>query len=230
MALIFRQFFESESSTYTYLLADSETAEALLIDSVVETMERDLRFINEMGLKLKFLVETHVHADHITASGAIRQRTGALIVVGKAAGVETADIQLQDGDSIEIGDYRLKALSTPGHTAGCTSYFLSPYVFTGDALLIRGCGRTDFQGGSSETLFRSVRERIFTLPGDVLVCPAHDYNGCTLSSIKEEKEHNPRLKISKSLQEFRDLMENLNLADPKKMDVAVPANLVSGKI
>ena len=230
MSLIFRQFFEHESSTYTYLLADSITRQALLIDSVKETMDRDLQFINELNLSLKYLVETHIHADHITSSGPLREKTNAKIVAGRATQLETADILLGDGESIQIGSESLKAIATPGHTDGCTSYYLAPYIFTGDALMIRGCGRTDFQQGSSEILFQSVREKLFSLPEETLVCPGHDYKGRTQSSIKEEKEYNPRLKMENSLGEFQKIMSELKLAPPKKIDEAVPANLKSGLV
>jgi sulfur dioxygenase len=228
MALIFRQFFELESSTYTYLLADSSSREAIIIDPVKETLQRDLQFISEMQLKLKYILETHVHADHITSAGPMRKATGAQIAMGKTTGVETADLLLDEKETIQFGQQSLQVLLTPGHTNGCTSFVMSDRVFSGDTLLIRGCGRTDFQGGSSETLFQSVREKILTLPDETLVYPGHDYKGRTCSSIAEEKQHNPRLKMSNSLNDFVEIMENLNLAQPKKIDIAVPANLKSG--
>ncbi|NEZ04292.1 MBL fold metallo-hydrolase [Wenzhouxiangella sp. XN201] len=226
--MIFRQFFEKESSTYTYLLGDVSSREAILIDGVRETMERDLQFIRELGLELKYLVETHIHADHITSSGLIREKTGAKIVIGSGSALETADRLLEDGEEIAFGEQTLKAIATPGHTDGCTSYYCPPYVFTGDALLIRGCGRVDFQQGSSQKLFHSVREKLFKLPDETLICPCHDYKGRTRSSIGEEKQHNPRLGLDKSFEEFDEIMKNLNLPRPKKIDEAVPANMQSG--
>lgn len=228
MKMIFRQFFERESATYTYLLGDVSSREAILIDGVKETMERDLQFIRELGLELKYLVETHIHADHITSSGLIREKTGAKILIGSGSALETADRLLEDGEEIAFGEQTLKAIATPGHTDSCTSYYCPPYVFTGDALLIRGCGRVDFQQGSSQKLFHSVREKLFKLPDETLVCPCHDYKGRTRSSIGEEKQHNPRLGLDKTFEEFEEIMGNLNLPRPKQIDEAVPANMKSG--
>ena len=228
MSLIFRQWFESESSTYTYLLADSKTKEAIIIDPVQETLDRDLTLIKEMGLKIKYTVETHIHADHVTSANKIKEKTGAQMVLGSGTQLKTADILLKDQESISFGEFSLKAILTPGHTDGCTSYYIPGYVFTGDALLIRGCGRTDFQQGSSKTLFHSVREKLFSLPDETLVYPGHDYKGRTCSSIAEEKAHNPRLHLKISEAQFIEIMNNLNLDKPKKIDIAVPANLKHG--
>jgi glyoxylase-like metal-dependent hydrolase (beta-lactamase superfamily II) len=228
MAVIFRQFFEPISSTYTYLLADGVTREALLLDSVQETMDRDLQIIQEMKLDLKILLETHIHADHITASGPIRKKTGALIYAGAGTQLATADRLLADGEIFQVGALSLQALATPGHTDGCTCFYMAPYLFSGDTLMIRGCGRTDFQQGSSEQLFHSVHDKLFVLPHDTLVYPGHDYKGRTCSSIGEEKECNPRLKSSNDLSTFVNIMNNLNLDRPQKIDVAVPANRQSG--
>lgn len=228
MSLVFRQFFELESSTYTYLLADSETSEGVLIDPVLETMERDIRFVEEMGITVKYILETHVHADHITSAGKLREKWGSKIVLGEHTKLETADLLLKDGETLSFGAQTLKAITTPGHTDGCTSFLVNNLLFTGDTLLIRGCGRTDFQQGSPETLFHSVREKLFSLPDETLVYPGHDYKGCLFSSIGEEKAFNPRLKLSNSLEDFAEIMNNLNLANPKKIDIAVPANLKSG--
>lgn len=227
--MIFRQFFEKESGTYTYLLADAKTREGLIVDPVREMLERDLQFIQELGIRLLYTVETHVHADHITAADALRKRTGAKVVLGAGTQVSTADILLRDGEALTFGRHTLKALHTPGHTDGCTCYLAGDRLFTGDTLLIRGCGRTDFQSGSSERLFRSVREKLFTLPDETLVFPGHDYAGRTCSSIGEEKKFNPRLKLEIDLERFTEIMKNLNLAKPKMIDVAVPANLKSGQ-
>ena len=230
MGVLFRQLFESESSTYTYILADSESREAIIIDPVIETMERDLELLSQLKLQLKYILETHVHADHITSGGRLRQKTKAQIVLGEKSKLETADVLLKDGELLKCGSLIIKAIATPGHTDSCTSFYTGSMVFSGDALMIRGCGRTDFQQGSSATLFNSVREKLFSLPDDTLVYPGHDYKGRTCSSIREEKEFNPRLNLTKSETEFSEIMENLNLAPPKKIGVAVPANLKSGLV
>lgn len=228
--MIFRQLFEPISSTYTYLIADSKTREALLIDPVRETIERDLQFVQELGLKLKSILETHIHADHVTSSGPIRKKTGAKIYLGQGSKLESADHLLEDGEEFMLGELTIKTILTPGHTDGCTSYLIGDRVFTGDTLLIRGCGRTDFQQGNSEALFHSVREKLFSLDDSILVYPGHDYKGRTCSSIGEEKEFNPRLKMSNSLQDFIEIMAKLKLSPPKQIDVAVPANMQSGMI
>lgn len=228
MSLIFRQLFELESSTYTYILGDSATREAIIIDPVLETLERDLSLLEEMGLKLKYILETHVHADHITSAGQLKQKTKAEIVLGVGTGLVTADQLMNDDESLTFGAYNIKAIATPGHTEGCTSYYTGSIVFTGDALLIRGCGRTDFQGGSAKTLFNSVREKLFKLPDETLVYPGHDYKGRMCSSIGEEKIHNLRLKLENTQDQFIKIMDDLNLAKPKKIDIAVPANLKHG--
>lgn len=226
--IIFHQLFEKESSTYTYLLADPETREAVLIDSVVEMVDRDLKLIEDLNLKLKYVLDTHVHADHITASGEIRKRSGAKVGVSSAYDLNCPDLHIDDGQEIKFGSYQLTAIHTPGHTSGCMSYRLGNMIFTGDALLVRGCGRTDFQEGSSEKLFHSVRDRLFKLPDETVVYPAHDYKGFTKTSIGEEKRLNPRLKLDNSKEEFVNIMANLNLAYPKKIQEAVPANLHCG--
>ena len=228
--MLFRQLFDPETSTYTYLLADTDSREAVLIDPVLEQQERDVRLMEELELELKFVVETHVHADHVTASGRLRDRLGCQIGVGLETGVASADLHLKDGEVIRFGSSSLEVIWTPGHTNGCVTYLCreAGMVFTGDALLIRGCGRTDFQQGDSAMLFSSVREKIFSLPDEVTVYPGHDYHGRTVSSVGEEKRFNPRMGLDKSEEEFIGLMSGLNLAYPKKMDVAVPANLLCG--
>ncbi|KAM6967820.1 persulfide dioxygenase ETHE1, mitochondrial [Aplochiton taeniatus] len=226
--LFFRQLFESESSTYTYLLADTKSKEAILIDPVLETVDRDLKLIDELGLSLKLAVNTHCHADHITGTGLLKQRVfGLKSAISRHSGA-AADVQLSDGDKLTFGKHYLVVRETPGHTDGCVTYVTGDQsmAFTGDTLLIRGCGRTDFQQGSSETLYQSVHEKIFTLPEQCLIYPAHDYKGQTVSTVGEEKKFNPRL--TKSLEEFVDIMKNLNLKKPAKIDIAVPANLVCG--
>lgn len=234
--LLFRQLFEKESSTYTYLLADVSHPDkpALLIDPVDKTVDRDVNLIRELGLKLVYAMNTHVHADHVTGTGLIKSKVpGAKSVISKASGSK-ADVLIEPGDRIPFGDLFLEVRATPGHTSGCITYVTGdgpdqPHprmAFTGDALLIRGCGRTDFQGGSSKQLYESVHSQIFTLPKDTLIYPAHDYKGFSVSTVGEEIVFNPRL--SKDLEEFKKIMENLNLSYPKMMDIAVPANLVCG--
>lgn len=226
--LIFHQLFEKETSTYTYLLADGNTKEAVLIDPVVEMADRDLKLIEDLGLKLKYVLDTHVHADHITASGEIRKRTGAKVGISSAYDMACPDLHLDDGQELSFGNFTIKVLHTPGHTSGCLSYQMDNMVFTGDALLVRGCGRTDFQEGSSEKLFHSVRDKIFGLPDDTIVFPAHDYKGFTKTSIELEKRLNPRLNLNVTKEQFVDIMANLKLAYPKKIQEAVPANLQCG--
>lgn len=227
--LIFYQLFDAESSTYTYLLADAATRQAVLIDPVLEKIERDLQLINELGVSLKFVLDTHVHADHITASGQIRSRTGCLSAVGAGTEVRCADRLLNEADVLEFGVHKLRVLSTPGHTAGCCSYVVGDLVFTGDALLIRGTGRTDFQEGSASQLYHSVTHKLFALPDETLVYPGHDYKGQTHSTIGLEKKFNPRLGGGRTREQFVQTMSELKLADPKRMHEAVPANKECGQ-
>lgn len=222
------QFQEPESSTYTYVLADVESREAVIIDPVIETVERDVHFIHSRGLRLKYILDTHLHADHITGSGELRNRTGAKIALSSVYHLSCPDIALNDGDELPFGSFKIKAISTPGHTAGCMSFLVEGMLFTGDCLLIRGCGRTDFQDGNSRELFHSVRDKLFSLPNDTIIYPAHDYKGKTSSTVGEEKRENPRLNLSVSEEDFVTLMENLNLAYPKKILEAVPANKLCG--
>jgi glyoxylase-like metal-dependent hydrolase (beta-lactamase superfamily II)/rhodanese-related sulfurtransferase len=230
--MIFKQLFEKETSTYTYLLADPITKEAVIIDPVVEMVERDLKLIDELGLNLIYTLDTHVHADHITGSGLLRDKTGAQSVVSEVANVECADIAANDGERLYFGSYNIEVRSTPGHTDGCVSYIVEDsgktYAFTGDALFIRGTGRTDFQQGDAMTLYRSVYQKIFTLPDNTLVYPGHDYKGHTSSTVAEEKAHNPRLNTRMSEKQFVEIMDNLQLDLPRKIDVALPANQACG--
>jgi glyoxylase-like metal-dependent hydrolase (beta-lactamase superfamily II)/rhodanese-related sulfurtransferase len=229
--LIFRQLVDPPSSTYTYLLADSRTSEAVLIDPVFEQARRDVALVEELGLKLAWTLETHVHADHVTGAWLLRERLGSRIAIAKASGAEGMDRYLEPGGRVEFGGRSLEVRATPGHTNGCLSYVLDDraMVFTGDSVLIRGCGRTDFQQGSARTLYRSVREQVFSLPDGCLIYPAHDYRGLTASSVGEEKRYNPRLAESVGEGDFVGYMENLGLAHPQQMDAAVPANLKCGK-
>lgn len=228
--MIFRQMLDPESSTWTYLLADEISREAVLIDPVREQFERDRQLIEELGLRLVFTLETHVHADHVTAAGLLRQHLGSRSVISEQAGVGCADLPVKDGDAIRFGRYTLEVRATPGHTSGCVTYVNAEQTlaFTGDALLIRGCGRTDFQGGDPRRLYRSVQDKIFSLPDDCVVCPAHDYKGRTQSTIREEKLYNPRLGARRDEEQFVEIMARLQLAMPQKMAVAVPANLDCG--
>ena len=224
--MIFRQLFDRDTSTYTYLLGCERTREAVIIDPVRDQVERDLEVVAELGLRLVYAVDTHVHADHVTASGVLRSRTGLRTVVGAGAGTPCADLLVQDGDHIAFGDHALEVRATPGHTDGCVTYVYAPapMAFTGDALLIRGCGRTDFQQGDARRLYRSIHTRIFSLPDATLIYPGHDYKGRTVSSVAEEKAHNPRLGGGRTEDEFVDIMSALKLAYPGKIDIAVPAN------
>jgi glyoxylase-like metal-dependent hydrolase (beta-lactamase superfamily II)/rhodanese-related sulfurtransferase len=228
--MIFRQLYDADSSTFTYLLADPLTKEAVIIDSVKENLARDLQLINQLGIKLVYTLETHIHADHITASKELSQRTGAKTVVPWTAQVPCADILLKDGDTLRFGQETITAIYTPGHTNTCMSYLVGDRLFTGDALLIRGTGRTDFQSGSATELYNSIKNKLYTLPDQVLVFPGHDYKGMTQTSIGEEKFFNPRINNQTTQAEFVATMQNLKLADPKKIHEAVPANLQCGTI
>jgi len=224
--MIFRQLFDRESCTYTYLLGDEGTRKAVLIDPVRELVDRDIQVLSELGLTLAYTLETHVHADHITGAGLLRSKLGSESVISGRGGADCADHKVDHGDVLEVGEIALQVLATPGHTNTCLSYYVPEQgmVFTGDTLFIRGCGRTDFQEGSSEDLFCSVHERLFSLPETTKVFPGHDYKGRTMSTIAEEKQHNPRLGGGRSLEQFVAIMEGLNLSLPQKLAVAVPAN------
>jgi glyoxylase-like metal-dependent hydrolase (beta-lactamase superfamily II)/rhodanese-related sulfurtransferase len=229
--VIFRQLFDPQSSTYTYLLGDPVAGEAVLIDTVFEQVRRDAALLAELGLRLVATLETHVHADHVTAAWLLRRRVGSAIAVSAGSGAEGADRYLAPGDRIAFGARYLEVRATPGHTKGCLTFVLDDrsMAFTGDCVLIRGCGRTDFQDGSSSALYRSVHEQIFSLPDDCLLYPAHDYRGLTVTSVVEERLFNPRLGGELSEGDFAVFMQNLRLAHPKKIDVAVPANLQCGR-
>ena len=226
--MIFHQLFEKETSTYTYLLADEDTKDAVLIDPVLEMVERDVGLIHDLGLRLKFVLDTHVHADHVTASGEIRKRTGAKVGISSAYDLACPDLHLEDGQELKFGSHTLKAIHTPGHTNGCLSFQVGEMIFTGDALLVRGCGRTDFQEGSSEKLFHSVRRKIFSLPDTTIVYPGHDYRGFSKTTVDLEKRTNPRLMLSIQKDQFIEIMANLKLPYPKRINEAVPANQLCG--
>ncbi|MEQ9087203.1 MAG: MBL fold metallo-hydrolase [Alphaproteobacteria bacterium] len=225
--MIFRQIFESVSSTYTYLLASRPGGEALLIDPVIEKTDHYLRLIRELDLKLVMAVDTHVHADHVTALGALRDQTRCLTVMGKKAQVDMVSMRVTEGDQIRVDDLALGVLYTPGHTNDSYSFVMPDRVFTGDTLLIRGTGRTDFQNGDPYDAYDSLFNKLLKLPDETLVYPAHDYKGDTVSSIGEERAFNPRLQVG-SAEEYAEIMNGLNLPNPKMMDVAVPANLSIG--
>jgi len=228
--LIFRQLFDPTSSTYTYLLGDGRTTEAVLIDSVFEQAPRDAALVVELGLKLVATLETHVHADHVTGAWMIKRRFGSTIALSGDAGADGADRYLVHGDRVAFGGRHLVVRSTPGHTRGCVTYVLDDesMAFTGDCMLIRGSGRTDFQQGDPHALYRSVHSQILTLPHGCLLYPGHDYRGLTVTSVAEERNFNPRLGGEVSEDDFTGYMSNLGLPHPKKMDVAVPANLRCG--
>ena len=228
--MIFRQLFDRETWTYTYLLADEVTREAVLIDTVRDQVERDAKLLRDLDLRLVYTLETHVHADHVTGSGVLRSRYGSRSVVSRHGGAPCADVLVDDGDVIRFGERHLEVRATPGHTDGCVTYVTDDHTmaFTGDTLFIRGCGRTDFQQGSAHKLYRSVHDKIFTLPDSTRIFPGHDYKGHMESTVGEEKALNPRLGDGKTETEFVTIMDNLNLARPKHMDEAVPANLRCG--
>ena len=232
--MIFRQLFEPVSSTYTYLIACEQSGEAALIDPVLETVERDLGVIRDLGLRLACTLETHIHADHVTGAGRLRSLAGSKAGFPEASGAELVDFTITEGTPVGIGELQLRPLYTPGHTDDHHVYLLegdeAARIFTGDALLIEGCGRTDFQNGDAATLYRSVHEKIFALGDETLVYPAHDYNQRQVSSVGQEKARNPRLGSGKSVDEFVAIMAALNLPRPKKIDIAVPANRECGEI
>lgn len=230
--MLFRQLYEPESSTYTYLIGCPDSGKAVLIDPVTETVERDLETLHKFGLELAYTLDTHIHADHVTSACRLRSLTGCKIAYPAADALACADVGVSEDRPLSFGSITLRALFTPGHTDGHNSYvFEAPgtlRVFTGDALLIDGCGRTDFQNGDSATLYQSVTEKLFTLPDDCLVYPAHDYNQRRVTTVAQERERNPRL-AGKTVEEFIAIMEGLNLPYPKKIDVAVPANRLCGE-
>ena len=225
--MIFRQLFDSVSGTYTYLLASRRGGEALIIDPVLEKVERYLQLIKELDLRLVKAVDTHLHADHITGLGALRDRTHCITVMGEMSKADVVSMRLADGDKLTIEGVALEAIYTPGHTDDSYSFWMNDRVFTGDTLLIRGTGRTDFQNGDARAQYDSIFNRLLKLPDETLVYPAHDYKGETVSTIGEEKVFNPRLQV-KSVDDYVALMNNLNLPNPKMMDVAVPANMKVG--
>lgn len=231
--MLFKQLFEPISSTYTYLLACLDTGECALIDPVIDTTERDLAVLQGLGLKLTYTIDTHVHADHLTGALKLKQMAGSRICYPALEELPCVDIGLREGETFRIGHIELHPLFTPGHTDTHHCYLVDSsshkLVFSGDALLIDACGRTDFQSGDAPTLYRSIHEKLFTLPDETLVYPAHDYEGRFVSSIAQEKTRNPRLKDNASLEDFVAIMNGLDLPYPKKIDFAVPGNKVCGR-
>ncbi len=230
--MIFRQLFEPDSSTYTYLIACPETGVTALIDPVLDSVERDLSVLQEMGLTLDFTIDTHVHADHLTGARRLRELTGCRVAYPALDELPCADIGVREGEPFLVGNIELHPLFTPGHTDHHHAYLIDngtqQMLFSGDALLIEACGRTDFQSGDAATLYRSIHEKFFTLPDETLVYPGHDYEGRCITTIRQEKQRNPRLGNGKSLDEFVAIMQGMDLPYPRKIDFAVPGNLECG--
>jgi len=228
--MIFKQFFEPETSTFTYLLGCEKTKQAVLIDSVESEVPKYLKELEEQDLKMVYTLETHVHADHVTGADTLRQKLGSKSVVHRDAGAMCGDLLVTDGVHVIVGTIDLEVRYTPGHTNGCISFFAGDRIFTGDCLLIGGCGRTDFQSGDSGHLYDSIHKQIFSLPDDVIVFPGHDYNGNTQSTVGKERKNNKRLGGGKTRDEFIKIMSELKLAYPKYIDVALPANQACGRV
>lgn len=226
--MIFRQLFEPISSTYTYLLGCEETGQAILVDPVVNAMDRDLEELTKLGMTLAYTVDTHIHADHITSALEMKKKVGSKIAAPAIDALRCVDTGIEDGKPFQVGSIKLQPLHTPGHTDGHFAYVVQDRVLTGDALLIEGCGRTDFQNGDTDALYQSVTSKLFTLPDDYLVYPAHDYKQRRVSSIAQEKDRNPRLGQDRDLAEFRKIMAELDLPYPKFIDYAVPGNRQCG--
>ena len=222
--MIFEQLFDTKSSTYTYVISSGEGREALIIDPVIEHTDEYLKILEKLKLKLVKVIDTHIHADHITALNELKKRTSCTRIMGENSKSEVIDLKIKDNEKINIENIELKAMYTPGHTDCSYSYLMKDRVFTGDTLLINGTGRTDFQNGSSYDAYDSLFNKLLKLPENTLVYPAHDYNGKKFSTIEKEKNNNPRLQVA-SKEQYAEIMENLNLSNPKMMDVAVPANV-----
>jgi glyoxylase-like metal-dependent hydrolase (beta-lactamase superfamily II) len=228
--MLFRQLFDQNTWTYTYLIADSATQAAVLVDPVLEQVERDIKLLNELELTLQFCLETHIHADHVTGTGKLRELTACEGIVPENANASCANRYVKDGEVLQVGDIKIKAIETHGHTDSHMSYLVNEtHLLTGDALFIRGCGRTDFQSGNPGTLYDHVTQRLFTLPDETLVYPGHDYKGQTVSTIGEEKQFNPRF-VGKDRDSFIEFMNSLDLPNPQKIAEAVPANEKCGQI
>ena len=222
--MIFEQLFDTKSSTYTYVISSGEGREALIIDPVIEHTDEYIKILEKLKLKLVKVIDTHIHADHITALNELNKRTSCSRLLGENSKSEVIDVKIKDNDKVTVENIEIKAMYTPGHTDCSYSYLMNDRVFTGDTLLINGTGRTDFQNGSSYDAYDSLFNKLLKLPENTLVYPAHDYNGKKFSTIEKEKNNNPRLQV-KSKEEYAEIMENLKLANPKMMDIAVPANV-----
>jgi sulfur dioxygenase len=227
--MIFKQLFDRDTSTYTYLVASGLGREAIIIDPVKTQLETYLKLLHELNIKLAYTLDTHIHADHVTASGALREKTGSAYIMGEQTKAACVSLKLTEGEIINVDGLKFKTIYTPGHTDDSYSFLLNNRIFTGDTLLIRGTGRTDFQNGNAVAQYDSIFNKLLKLPDDTIVCPAHDYRGHTSSTIWEERNFNPRLQVE-SVEAYAVLMDNLNLPLPKYIDVAVPANLACGNL
>jgi glyoxylase-like metal-dependent hydrolase (beta-lactamase superfamily II) len=227
--MLIRQLFDAQTFTFTYLIADGINSEAIIIDPVDTKIEQYMRLLKELNLKLKYVFDTHVHADHITAAGKLRELTNCITLLGEATGATCVSKTVSDGEKIHVGAIEFTVLETPGHTQDSFCLYTDGIIFTGDTLFVRGTGRTDFQAGNPIDQYNSIVNKIFTLPDATIVYPGHDYNGNTSTTVWEEKNFNPRL-AGKTVEEFKSIMDNLNLPNPKLMDIAVPANLACGSL
>ena len=227
--MLFHQLFDKSSSTYTYLIASAKGREALIIDPVLENIDQYIKLLNELDLKLVKVIDTHIHADHITAASKLTNKTNCTTIMGEHTPSDAVEIKVKDNEIIYVDKLEIKVIYTPGHTKDSYSFLMNDYLFSGDTLLINGTGRTDFQGGNSEDSYNSIFNRLLKLPEETLLYPAHDYNGQTVSSIGKEKKFNPRLQVS-SINEYIDIMNNLNLSKPKLMDINVASNIKLGAI
>ena len=227
--MLFRQLFDKSSSTYTYLIASAKGREALIIDPVLENVEQYIKILNELDLKLVKVIDTHIHADHITAASKLKNKTNCTTIMGEHTPSDAVEIKVKDNEIIYVDKLEIKVIYTPGHTKDSYSFLMDDYLFSGDTLLINGTGRTDFQGGNSEDSYNSIFNRLLKLPEETLLYPAHDYNGQTVSSIGKEKKFNPRLQVD-GVNEYVDIMNNLNLSKPKLMDINVASNIKLGAI
>ena len=227
--MLFRQLFDKSSSTYTYLIASAKGREALIIDPVLENIEQYIKLLNELDLKLVKVIDTHIHADHITAASKLKNKTNCTTIMGEHTPSDTVEIKVKNDDIICVDKLKIKVIYTPGHTKDSYSFLMDDCLFSGDTLLINGTGRTDFQGGNSKDSYNSIFNRLLKLPEETLLYPAHDYNGQTVSSIGKEKKFNPRLQVN-GVNEYIDIMNNLNLSKPKLMDINVASNIKLGAI
>ena len=225
--MIFKQVFDQKSSTYTYIIASAKGREALIIDPVLENVEDYIKILNQLNLKLVKVIDTHIHADHVTGAGKLRDKTKCVTIMGEHTPTDAVEVKVKDDEIIELDKFKIRALYTPGHTSDSFCFLMSNYLFSGDTLLINGTGRTDFQNGSSKDAYNSIFNRLLKLPDETLLYPAHDYKGETVSTIGKEKRSNPRLQV-KNVDEYIDIMNNLNLKKPEKIDFNVESNLKLG--